>query len=157
MFLESQLHEDKSVTDLLTANYTFLNERLAAFYGVPNVYGARFRRVTMTDPNRMGLLGQGSILTVTSYSTRTSPVVRGKWLLSNILGSPPPAPPPNMPALVEAGEGGAPPSTVRERMASAPEERGVRQLPQPHRPDGLRAREFQRHRPLADDRVRVAD
>ena len=117
MFLESQLHEDKSVTELLTANYTFLNERLAAFYGVPNVYGARFRRVTMTDPNRMGLLGQGSILTVTSYSTRTSPVVRGKWLLTNILGSPPPAPPPNIPALVEAGEGGAPPSTVRERMA----------------------------------------
>jgi hypothetical protein len=117
MFLDSQLHEDKPITELLTANYTFLNERLAAFYGVPNVYGARFRRVAMTDPNRMGLLGQGSILTVTSYSTRTSPVVRGKWLLSNILGSPPPAPPPNIPALVEAGEGGAPPSTVRERMA----------------------------------------
>jgi hypothetical protein len=117
LFLDSQLHEDRPITDLLTANYTFLNERLAAFYGVPNVYGARFRRVTMTDPNRMGLLGHGSILTVTSYSTRTSPVVRGKWLLTNILGSPPPAPPPNVPALVEAGEGGAPPSTVRERMA----------------------------------------
>ncbi|MEZ5288961.1 MAG: DUF1592 domain-containing protein, partial [Vicinamibacterales bacterium] len=117
MFLDSQLHEDRSVSDLLTADYTFLNERLARFYGVPGIYGARFRRVTMTDPNRMGLLGQGSILTVTSYSTRTSPVVRGKWLLGNILGSPPPAPPPNVPALVEAGEGGAPPSTVRERMA----------------------------------------
>lgn len=117
MFLQSQLNDDRPVTELLTANYTFLNERLARFYGVPNVYGARHRRVTMTDPNRMGILGHGSVLTVTSYSTRTSPVVRGKWLLSNILGSPPPAPPPNVPALQEAGEGGAPPSTVRERMA----------------------------------------
>lgn len=118
MFLESQIREDRPVTDLLTANYTFLNERLAAFYGVPNVYGARHRRVTMTDPNRMGLLGQGSILTVTSYSTRTSPVVRGRWMLTNILGSPPPAPPPNIPALVENGEDGAAPSTVRERMSA---------------------------------------
>jgi cytochrome c553 len=116
-FIDSQLHDDRPVTDLLTADYTFLNERLADFYGVPNVYGARFRRVKMPDPNRMGLLGQGSILTVTSYSTRTSPVVRGKWLLGNLLGSPPPAPPPDVPALVEAGEGGAAPSTVRERMA----------------------------------------
>jgi uncharacterized protein DUF1592/uncharacterized protein DUF1588/uncharacterized protein DUF1585/uncharacterized protein DUF1587/uncharacterized protein DUF1595 len=118
MFLESQFRDDRSVVNLLTADYTFLNERLAQFYGVPNVYGARFRKVTMTDPNRMGLLGHGSILTVTSYSTRTSPVVRGKWLLTNILGSPPPAPPPNIPALVENGEGGAPPSTVRERMSA---------------------------------------
>jgi hypothetical protein len=118
LFLESQLRDDRNVVDLLTADYTFLNERLAQFYGVPNVYGARLRKVTMTDPNRMGLLGHGSILTVTSYSTRTSPVVRGKWLLSTILGSPPAAPPPNIPALVENGEGGAPPSTVRERMAA---------------------------------------
>ena len=118
MFLASQIREDRPVTDLLTANYTFLNERLAEFYGVPNVYGARHRRVTMTDPNRMGLLGHGSILTVTSYSTRTSPVVRGKWMLTNILGSPPPAPPPNVPALVENGEGGAAASTVRERLSA---------------------------------------
>jgi hypothetical protein len=118
MFLESQIRDDRPVTELLTANYTFLNERLAEFYGVPNVYGARLRRVTMTDPNRIGLLGHGSILTVTSYSTRTSPVVRGRWILTNILGSPPPAPPPNIPALVENGEGGAPSSTVRERMSA---------------------------------------
>lgn len=117
LFLNSQIQDDRPIAELLTANYTFLNERLASFYGVPHVLGPRFRRVTMTDPNRMGLLGHGSILTVTSYSTRTSPVVRGKWLLSTILGSPPPAPPPNVPALIEAGEGGAPPSTVRERMA----------------------------------------
>jgi mono/diheme cytochrome c family protein len=118
LFVESQFREDHAVSELLTADYTFLNERLAQFYGVPHVYGARFRRVTLTDPNRMGLLGHGSVLTVTSYSTRTSPVVRGKWLLTNILGSPPPAPPPDVPALVEAGEGGAPPSTVRERMSA---------------------------------------
>ena len=116
LFLESQVREDRSAMELLTANYTFLDERLARFYGIPDVYGARFRRVTLTDPNRTGLLGQGSILTVTSYSTRTSPVVRGKWLLTNILGSPPPPPPPNVPALVENGEGGAPPSSVRARM-----------------------------------------
>jgi hypothetical protein len=116
LFLESQIRENRPAGDLLTANYTFLNERLARFYGIPGVYGAHFRRVTLNNPNRAGLLGQGSILTVTSYSTRTSPVVRGKWLLTNILGSPPPPPPPDIPALKENGEGGAPPSTVRERM-----------------------------------------
>ena len=116
LFLESQLREDQSVGTLLTANYTFLNERLARFYGIPNVNGSHFRRVNLTDPNRAGILGQGSVLTVTSYSTRTSPVVRGKWLLTNILGSPPPPPPPNVPALIENGEGGLPPATVRSRM-----------------------------------------
>jgi len=116
LFVDSQVRDDRPATELLTANYTFLNERLARFYGVPHIYGTRFRRVELTDPNRQGLLGHGSVLTVTSYSTRTSPVVRGKWLLSNILGSPPPAPPPNVPALVENGEGGAAPSSVRDRM-----------------------------------------
>jgi hypothetical protein len=116
LFLESQVREDRGVGDLLTANYSFLNERLARFYGIPGVYGPHFRRVALPDPNRAGLLGHGSILTVTSYSTRTSPVVRGKWLLTNILGSPPPPPPPDVPALKENGEGGAAPTTVRERM-----------------------------------------
>jgi hypothetical protein len=116
MFLGSQLREDHGVPELLTANYSFLNERLARFYGIRGVYGSHFRRVTLTDPSRAGLLGHGSILTVTSYSTRTSPVVRGKWLLTNILGAPPPPPPPDVPALKENGEGGAPPSTVRARM-----------------------------------------
>ncbi|HEY7171399.1 MAG TPA: DUF1592 domain-containing protein, partial [Vicinamibacterales bacterium] len=115
LFLGSQLREDRSVVELLTANYTFLNERLARHYGVPGIYGSHFRRVTITDPNRIGLLGQGSILTVTSYATRTSPVVRGKWLLENILGAPPPAPPPNVPPLPERGSEGQPLS-VRERM-----------------------------------------
>ena len=116
LFLESQLREDHGVHELLSADYTFVNERLARFYGIPNVYGSHFRRVTLPDNRRAGLLGQASILTVTSYSTRTSPVVRGKWLLENILGAPPPPPPPNVPALKESGEGGAAPTTVRQRL-----------------------------------------
>ncbi|MFN7914979.1 MAG: DUF1592 domain-containing protein [Vicinamibacterales bacterium] len=116
MFLDSQVRDDHGIGELLNANYTFLNERLARFYGISGVYGPHFRRVPLTDPNRFGILGQGAILTVTSYSTRTSPVVRGKWLMTNVLGSPPPPPPPNVPALKESGAGGAPPTTVRERM-----------------------------------------
>ena len=116
LFLESQLRDDHSVVDLLTADYTFVNERLARHYGIPNVYGSRFRRVTWSDEKRRGLLGQGSILTVTSLATRTSPVVRGKWILENILGTPPPLPPPNVPPLAETGEGGQPPASMRERM-----------------------------------------
>jgi hypothetical protein len=115
LFIESQLREDRSVVDLLSANYTFVNERLARHYGIPNVYGSHFRRVTFEDGIRGGLLGQGSVLTVTSYATRTSPVQRGKWLLENILGAPPPAPPANVPALKENNEGGKALS-VRERM-----------------------------------------
>ena len=100
LFFESILREDRSVLDLLKADYTFLNERLAKHYGIPHVYGSRFRRVALGDDSeRGGLLGQGSILTVTSYATRTSPVIRGKWILENLLGTPPPPPPPNVPAL----------------------------------------------------------
>ena len=102
--------------ELLTANYTFVNERLAKFYGFPNVYGSHFRRVTSTDRHRQGLLGQGSILTLTSYSTRTSPVVRGKFLLDNFLGAPPPPPPPNVPPLPEAGKGAQVTPPMRDRM-----------------------------------------
>ena len=117
LFLESQMRDDRPLEELLTARYTFLNERLARFYGVPHVYGAHFRRVPMPDPNRAGLLGHGSILTVTSYATRTSPVVRGKYLLDNILGAPPPPPPANVPALEEAA-GGEEPASMRELMAA---------------------------------------
>jgi hypothetical protein len=100
LFVDSVLREDRSVLDLLRADYTFLNERLAKHYGIPNVYGSRFRRVALADDSsRGGLLRHGSILTVTSYATRTSPVLRGKWVLDNILGVPPPPPPPNVPAL----------------------------------------------------------
>ena len=115
LFFDSIIHEDRSVMDLLNANYTFVNERLARHYGIPNVYGSRFRRVTITDDARRGLLGQGSVLLVTSYATRTSPVLRGKWILENILGTPVPPPPPNVPALKENAPG-AKPLSVRERL-----------------------------------------
>jgi len=115
MFFGSIVNEDRNVLDLLNADYTFVNERLAQHYGIPDVYGPRFRRVTLSDDARRGLLGQGSVLTVTSYATRTSPVLRGKWILTNILGTPPPAPPPNVPALKENNEGGKVLS-VRERL-----------------------------------------
>jgi mono/diheme cytochrome c family protein len=115
LFIEANLREDRSLIDLLTAHFTFLNERLARHYGVPGIYGSHFRRVTFADNSRGGLLGQGSVLTVTSYPTRTSPVLRGKWLLENILGTPPPPPPPNVPALKDTGESGKP-ASVRERM-----------------------------------------
>ena len=115
LFVSSQLRDDRSVVNLLTADYTFANERLARHYGIPNVYGSHFRRVTLPDETRRGLLGHGSILMVTSYATRTSPVVRGKWLLENILGAPPPAPPPDVPDLPDDGEGGKA-ASVRERL-----------------------------------------
>ena len=115
LFLHSQLREDRSLVELLTADYTFVNQRLAEHYQIPNVYGSHFRRVALDGTPRAGLLGQGSILTVTSYATRTSPVLRGKWLLENILGTPPPLPPPNVPDLPERGENDAPDS-VRARM-----------------------------------------
>jgi hypothetical protein len=104
--------------DLLTADFTFVNERLARHYGIPNVTGRQFRRVTLTDEHRRGLLGHGSILTVSSRPNRTSPVLRGKWILQNLLAAPPPPPPANVPPLPEKGEGAAPiPATMRERMA----------------------------------------
>jgi cytochrome c551/c552 len=115
LFFESIQREDRSVLDLLNADYTFVNERLAKHYGIPNIYGSQFRRVPVTDPARRGLLGQASILTVTSYPNRTSPVQRGKWILTNILGTPPTPPPPNVPELKENAEGSQPKS-VRERM-----------------------------------------
>ena len=115
LFVGSQLRADLSVLDLLRADYTFVNERLARHYGIPNVYGSRFRRATFDDGARGGLLGQGSILTATSYPTRTSPVLRGNWLLEHILGAPPPPPPPDVPALPDRGAGGRP-ASVRERL-----------------------------------------
>jgi hypothetical protein len=119
LFFDSILRENRSAMELLTADYTFLNERLGRHYGVPNISGSHFRRVTLSDPNRRGLLGQGSILLVTSHAIRTSPVLRGKWILANILGTPPPPPPPNVPALEERKIGGtAVAMSVRERMAA---------------------------------------
>jgi hypothetical protein len=115
LFFESIQHEDRSVLDLLNADYTFVNERLAKHYGIPDVYGSQFRRVPVTDPKRRGLLGQASILTVTSYPNRTSPVQRGKWILTNILGTPPTPPPPNVPELKD-NAAGSQPKSLRQRM-----------------------------------------
>jgi len=115
LFFESIVREDRSVVDLLNADYTFVNERLARHYGMPNVYGSQFRRVAVTSEARRGLLGQASLLTVTSYPNRTSPVERGKWVLTNLLGVPPTPPPPNIPTLGEANVDGKVLS-LRERM-----------------------------------------
>jgi hypothetical protein len=119
LFFGSIVKEDRSVLDLLTADYTFVNERLALHYGIKNVRGDYFRRVTLTDPQRFGLLGKGGVLMATSYANRTSPVLRGKWILENILGTPPAAPPPDVPALKE--------NVAGEKM------RSVRQLLEEHR------------------------
>jgi hypothetical protein len=114
LFFESIMREDRSVVDLLDADYTFVNERLARHYAIPNVYGSQFRRVTVSNETRRGLLGQGSILTVTSYPNRTSPVERGKWILTNLLGVPPQPPPPNVPPLQDSADGRV--LSLRERM-----------------------------------------
>jgi len=116
LFFQDQIHRDQSVVDLLTARYTFLNETLAKHYGIAGVSGTRFRRVDLpADSPRGGLLGQGALLMVTSYSNRTSPVLRGKWVLDSLLGTPPPEPPPNVPALKDTGDGGKP-ASVRARL-----------------------------------------
>jgi mono/diheme cytochrome c family protein len=117
LFFDSVLRENRSVLDLIRADYTFLNERLAKHYGIPNVYGSRFRRVTLApESHRGGLLRQGSLLSVTSYATRTSPVLRGVFVLKNVFGAPPPPPPPNVPALDESNV--AANLSMRERMAA---------------------------------------
>jgi hypothetical protein len=121
LLFDSIVREDRNVFDILNADYTFLNERLARHYGVPSIYGSDFRRVTIEDQNRRGLLGHGSFLTVTSSPNRTSPVTRGSWILENLLGSPPPLPPPNVPPLPEntSGQGITTVATsVRERMTA---------------------------------------
>jgi hypothetical protein len=118
LFVGSVFRDDRSVLDLIDADYTFLNERLAEHYGIPFIRGTRYRRVTLPpDSHRGGLLGQGSILALTSYPTRTSPVLRGKYVLDNLLASPPPAPPPNVPALDADNTGERSTVTLREAMA----------------------------------------
>jgi hypothetical protein len=115
LFMNSQIRDDRPIPELLSANYTYLNEQLARHYGIDDIYGSHFRRVTVTDDRRIGLLGQASILTVSSYADRTSVVLRGKWILENLLGSPPPPPPPNVPPLKQ-NDGKSPPASLRARM-----------------------------------------
>ena len=115
LFFESQVRENRPIPELLRADHTYLNEQLARHYGVDDIYGSRFRRVELEDDRRHGLLGHASILTITSYANRTSVVLRGKWMLENILGAPPPAPPPNVPPLEENDPAGEP-TSLREKM-----------------------------------------
>jgi hypothetical protein len=114
LFVSSIFREDRTLGELLSADYTFVNQRLAEHYNIPRIYGSQFRRVTLTDVNRRGILGQGSILTVTSYPNRTSVVQRGRWILENLLGTPPPPPPPNVPELKAAPNGKL--LTMRDQM-----------------------------------------
>ena len=117
LFFDSIVRDDRSVLDLITADYTFVNERIARHYGIPNINGDNFQRVTLADENRRGLLGQGSILALTSVADRTSPVLRGKWIMEVLLASPPPAPPPNVPTLDETkAEAGDTMLSTRQRM-----------------------------------------
>ena len=118
LFVSYIVRQDKSVLDMLTADYTFINDRLARHYGIPNVGGSDFRKVTYPDDRRRGLLGQASVLTLTSHAIRTSPVFRGKWILENVLATPPPPPPANVPPLQEEDAGSKKSATMREKMAA---------------------------------------
>jgi hypothetical protein len=155
LFFASIVHEDRSLLDMLTANYTFLNERLALHYGIPNIRGDQFRRVTLAEPERWGLLGKGSVLMATSYANRTSPVLRGKWILENILGTPPPSPPPNVPALKE-NVAGVKAQSVRQLLEEHRESQ-LRELPSRDGSFGLFAGELRCDRHMADKRSRQCD
>ena len=116
LFFESVIKEDRSALDLMTADYTFVNDRLARHYGIPGVFGSHFRRVTLSDESRRGLLGKGAVLLATSHTTTTSPVLRGKWVLENVFGAPPPSPPADLDTALRSDGPGAPPRTMREQM-----------------------------------------
>ena len=149
LLFESIVRENRSVIDLLDADYTFLNERLAKHYGIAGMFGERFRRVSLPpDSPRRGLLGKGSILMATSYPNRTSPVIRGKWILENIFGAPPPPPPPNVPEFKDERD----PRKVlpmREQMAAHRANPVCAGLPRADGPVGLLARELRRDRRVA--------
>jgi mono/diheme cytochrome c family protein len=116
LFFESVIREDRSILDLMTADYTFVNERLARHYGIPNVFGSDFRRVSLADQSRRGILGKGAVLLVTSHATTTSPVLRGKWVLENLIGAPPPPPPADLDTALKTDPPGSAPKTMREQM-----------------------------------------
>ena len=143
LLFASVLREDRSVVDLLSADYTFVDERLARHYGIPNIRGSRFRRVELAEDARRGLLGHGSILTVTSAPNRTSPVKRGQWILANVLGTPPPPPPENVETnLDETAPAGATPTTMRQRLDAAHGRPRLCGVSQPHGSARFCAREL---------------
>ena len=152
MFFESIVREDRSIIDLLDGDYTFVNERLAAHYGIPNVYGSQFRRVKLEGDLdvRRGLLGKGGVELVTSISDRTSPVQRGKWVMTNILGIVPPDPPPNIPPLKDAAAGSSAPQTMRQLMEAHRANPACAGCHKMMDPIGFAHGEFRRHRHLAD-------
>ena len=155
LFFNSLVREDRSVLDLLTADYTYANERVARHYGIPNVTGPEFRRVTL-PADRRGILGHGSILTLTSIAERTSPVQRGKWVMEVLLGSPPPPPPPNVPALEETkGTADSGRRAVGARAhGAASQQSAVHLVPSRDRSARPGAREFRRDRQVAHSRRR---
>ena len=147
LLFESVVRDDRSVLELLESDHAFLNERLAKHYGIPHVYGSRFRRVSLGALSvRGGLLRQGSILTVTSYANRTSPVIRGKWILENILGTPPPPQPANVPALKDNTVSSA--LSVRERLGEHRANIACAMLSETDGSTGLLARKLRRDRTL---------
>ena len=152
LFFESLVRDDRSLLELLTADYTFVNERIARHYGIPNVTGAEFRRVTVPEYRR-GILGHGSVLTLTSIADRTSPVMRGKWVMEVLLGSPPPPPPPNVPALEETkGTNASGPRALGARAhGAAPEQPGLQRVPPGDRSARPGARELRRHGQVAGE------
>ena len=153
LFVGSTIREDRSVVDLLNADYTFVNERLARHYGIAGIYGSRFRRVTLPNRDqRGGLLAEGALLATTSYPDRTSPVLRGKWLLNNIFGLPVPAPPPGVDTNLTENQPGEVPRSIRERLAQHRQNPSCNSCHSVDRSAGVRAGEFRRHRRMADHR-----
>ena len=158
LFFGNLVRKDRSVLELLTADYTFLDERLAKHYGIRNVTGKDFRRVPYPDPKRRGLLSHGSILTLTSHASRTSPVLRGKWIMEVFLGSPPPPPPPNVPELEEAGESeGGRLLSVREQMEKHRSSPACNSCHRMIDPLGLALENFDATGGLEDQRQRGSD
>ena len=147
LFVDHIVRDDRSILDFIDGRYSYLNERLARHYGIAGVSGPEFRRVDLSATPRTGVLTQGSVLTVSSYATRTSPVLRGKWVLDNLLNAPPPPPPPDVPNLDEATIGTA--MSMREQLEAHRKDADLRVLPSPDGPARIRPRELRRGRRLA--------
>ena len=158
LFFESILHEDRSIIDLLDADYTFVDERLARHYGIPNVKGSLFRRVTLAkDDPRRGIVGKGSVLLVTSAANRTSPVQRGQFILENILGAKAPNPPPGVEVNLDKPADATESQDAAAADGIAPSESGVQFLPQHHGSHRVHTRKFRSDRKMARYRLQGAD